>query len=112
MELHHRSPPTTTQVVTLIYLRILSKKRIEEDHLRRVSFGVNIVFRCRSSQKNPKGLKDQRWTGVESIPSGELSFKTETQTDSNQVLTPERFFEAQLTHQCRSRASQDQLSSS
>ena len=47
---------------------------------RRVSFGVNIVFRCRSSQKNPKDLKDQRWTGVELIPSGELSFKTETQT--------------------------------
>jgi hypothetical protein len=58
----------------------LSKKKIEEDHLRRVSFGINIVFRCRSSQKNPKGLRDQRWTGVELIPSGELSFKTETQT--------------------------------
>jgi hypothetical protein len=58
----------------------LSKKKIEEDHLRRVSFGINIVFSCRSSQKNPKGLRDQRWTGVELIPSGELSFKTETQT--------------------------------
>src|SRR5271166_826770 len=27
MELHHRSPPTTTQVVTLIYLRILRPLR-------------------------------------------------------------------------------------
>ena len=26
MELHHRTPPTTAQVVILIYLRILSRK--------------------------------------------------------------------------------------
>jgi RNA polymerase-binding transcription factor DksA len=43
MELHHRTPPTTAEVVTLIYLRILSLLSQEQDALYEIEEALKRV---------------------------------------------------------------------